>query len=1489
MTAEELIASLRDRDILLSAEDGEVVVRSRPGRLTDEVLDLLRARKQEVLAALRRGGTARFPSSELQRAYAVGRTLAGQIGNIGCHVYHEYDATVLDLARLERAWNEVVRRHVALRAVLSPDLATLAAEDRPDYAIAVTDLRDADPKTAAVSLAEMRATLSHRVHDPTRWPLFDIRATLLPDGHTRLHLGIDLIAVDAASVVQVLREWELAYEGAALPPVPAGFDEYACRAASHADGAAMAAAEAYWQRRIAAGLPPPPAMPLACNPAQIAAPRFRRRQGRLEAAPWTTLKRCAGAAGLTPSTLLCAAFAEILRRWSNQEAFSLTLTLFNRLPLLPAVEQMIGEFTSTLLLPVEPPADATFSARALALQARLREDLPHRVFSGLRVLRAARMQGAPVVFTSLLAQQALSGAGLPTAWLGTCAYSVSQTPQVWLDHQVMEEQGALVFTWDAVEALFPDGLLDAMFAALSGLLQALAADPTLLDAAAPVPLPENQRRRRERVNATAVPRPAPPLHASFLAQAACSPDAPAVIAGSATLSYATLLRRANAVAARLQAAGLRPGELVAIAMPKGWEQVAGTLGVLLAGGAFLPIDTTLPSARIAALLSDAGVGLALVSTASPALPHGAAALCVDGSETDRSSQPAAPAPDSLAYVIYTSGSTGMPKGVMIAHGAAQNTIADINARFALGAQDRVLGLSNLSFDLAIYDIFGPLSAGGAVVLPDPALLRDPAHWRALMLEHRVTIWNSVPLLMQMLIEHGPDAHLPDALQLVLLSGDWIPLTLPDEIRARAPRARVVSLGGATEAAIWSILFPIERIDPAWRSIPYGRPMDNQAIHVLDAALAPCPDWTEGEIFIGGAGLAQGYWNDPEKTAWHFLRHPVTGERLYRTGDRGRFVPDGWVEFRGRQDTQVKIRGHRVELGEIEEALRRHPLVAEAVVVATEEATRRTLVGYVVPKSAPPPPEPARLAPGTPMPEDVIVARGGSGAALAAFRAELTAIDRASTAAMAAALRRLDVFAAPGEAWRAVDIVARRGLRPGVAGLLGRWLACLAEDGLLEEATDGTYRARLALPVASLPVPLVGDPLAGYLAACWDALPALLRGEADPLSLLFPQGDWRIAEALYAVNPAAALVNRQAAHLVQALIAGTGSTVRVLEIGAGIGSLTEALLPVLPAGRCDYVFTDVTPFFQAGARRKFASFPFLRFAVLDVLREPLAQGFVPHGCDLLVASNVLHNAADPVAALRLLRPLLAPGGVLLLIEATRNTRAHAVSIGFIEGLAQATRADGPFLKLPAWRAALAEAGFTDIASGRAPEDAPNDIGLDLIAARVPWPTPAEKADAFARALAGMGPEALRAHLARDLPGHLIPGAFVRLDRLPLNANGKLDRAALPRPAARTLDATPRLSDAEDAVAEAWHGVLNRANIGPHDNFFELGGDSLLIVQLQQALSERFGRAVAVVDLFANPTVAAMAAHLGAPASGQAMRDAVADRVARRRAARESAPS
>ncbi len=468
--------------------------------------------------------------------------------------------------------------------------------------------------------------------------------------------------------------------------------------------------------------------------------------------------------------------------------------------------------------------------------------------------------------------------------------------------------------------------------------------------------------------ATAAGQPGPAvqrLDALFNLRALAYPGVVAVIAGDEQLTYRQLQERARQLARRLRALGVQPGELVGLCAQRSADMVVGVIGILMAGAAYVPLDPDYPPERLRYLLDDAGARVLVSQRVLGDRFSQRSQEIVYLDERPESAEKDSAVLDSLprfdgselAYVIYTSGSTGRPKGVMITHRMACNTILDVNERFQIGAGDAVLGMSSLCFDLSVYDVFGMLVAGGTIVIPQSHQLRVPTAWVELIDRHQITVWNSVPAFMEMLTTYSAAA--PRELSLaslrrVLLSGDWIAVSLPDKIRACAPGATIISLGGATEVSIWSIYHPIDRVDPGWKSIPYGKPLAGQTVYVLDAELRQCPPGVTGEIYIGGEGVALGYHNRSELTSERFIPDPYAahyGDRLYRTGDLGSYFADGNIEFLGRVDHQVKINGFRIELGEIESTLVRHPEVVEAVVVARQGAgSAKYLAAYLVNKS-----------------------------------------------------------------------------------------------------------------------------------------------------------------------------------------------------------------------------------------------------------------------------------------------------------------------------------------------------------------------------------------------------------------------------------------------------------------------------------------------------------------------------------------------------------
>jgi pyochelin synthetase len=968
MSSAVLIHELERDGFEIWLEEGRLRYRGPQGALTDERLAQLRKHRAELIEELQGRRSAReheielvpgaahepFPLTDLQSAYLLGRRTIFEYGGVGCHGYLEYRLNDLDVDRLERAWQILIERHPMLRATLLPDGTQQVLESVPPFKIkqrrTAGDIED--------EVQRRRQELSHRVYDAAEWPLFDVAVTLGSQRCT-LHMSFDLLVADFVSFQRLLRELEVLYQDprTTLPAIAPTFRDYVIAIRARKDGTDRAdgvrADRQWWLQRLPQ-LPGRPELPLAPSTGISCAPtRFERHEVTLPTEQWRRVQGLAAAHSMTGSTVLLAAFCEVVAKWSRSARFTLALTLMDRQPLHPQIDQVVGDFTSLELLSVEHDPHLSFADRARRYQEQLWTDLDHRSFSGIDVMRElARLKGQngalfPVVFTSTLGEDTEAS----PSWLSLAraSYAITQTPQVWLDCQVLQQHDGISINWDVRAGVLQSDVVTAMVASFQQLLHDLAREETWW-AKDPIPLPESQRARRELANQTSAPISRRLLQDRVIEQCQRQPDRPAVIGCSGMVTFGQIRRRAEAFAASLVQLGVQPRELVAVVLPKDVDQIAAVLGVLLAGGSYLPIDTYQPARRRAAILEDGGVRFAIgqASLAEGSLPSSVVLVDVAsiGDAPPAGILPAGCVADTdLAYVIYTGGSTGQPKGVKISHRAAENTVDDVATRLGIEAGDAVLGISNLGFDLSVFDVFGVLGRGATLVLPDADKAADPSHWSSLIRSHRITLWNSVPAQMRMLTDYlsatiscgGND--LP--IRAVMMSGDWIPVDLPDRIWSVLPEARLYSLGGATEAAIWSILHPIDEVDRTLPSIPYGRPLRNQSFHVLDKGLRPCPDWVPGDLYIGGIGLAEGYFKDDQKTAASFTQHATLG-RIYRTGDVGRYRGDGTIELQGREDLQVKVRGHRIELAEIEAAAVSVSWVGAAVAVVLGERERREL-------------------------------------------------------------------------------------------------------------------------------------------------------------------------------------------------------------------------------------------------------------------------------------------------------------------------------------------------------------------------------------------------------------------------------------------------------------------------------------------------------------------------------------------------------------------
>lgn len=1358
----------------------------------------------EVPPALEHDASLRyqpFPLTDVQQAYLFGRQSDFALGGIGCYFYREFVAEDLDVVRLETAFNQLIARHDMLRAIFR-DGQQQVLPKVPEYRI-----RQYRGYTTAV-FEQQRTAESAHTFDPAQWPLFSVSVATC--GHqSRIAIGIDNLILDALSILICYQEWDALYQLRPLLPPPA-IQFRDALLGTRPDSRTCAQAWNWWRLRLA-DMPLAPQLPLAHEPADIHPVTFTRRQHSVPAENWQKLTAQARQWGVTPSAVMLTAFSTVLRRWSSSGDFTLNLTLFDRPQLHPDMARVLGDFTSLVLLPCRAGA-ANWLDAVRTIQGELWEALDHRQVSAVSIVRElARLHGEPelvmpVVFTSALGLTNEQRHGLFSQPL----WGISQTPQVWLDHQLTEQDGGVMLVWDAVEALFPPGMLDAMFSAYQLLLDHLCNDSWQQ----PLPelMPPEQRTLREQINTKAERNwPQETLHQSFFSYATQHPQATALLWHTDNrqnqLEYGELANSALRLAHWLQQQGIGPGDKVAITLPQGPQQAVAVFGILAAGAAYVPVGVDQPAARRDAIYQRAQVSLVL-NADTPVL----------GNERIYAQTPPLPAPlplspGALAYVIFTSGSTGEPKGVEISHRAAANTLTDMRQRISLTRQDRVLALSALDFDLSVFDLFAPLACGAALVMIDEDHRRDAAHWLALIQRQRISVWNSVPALLEMLLAAAEGQRCP-TLRVALISGDWISLSLPTRLAEIAPSCRFLALGGATEAAIWSNIFPVEQVSAHWRSIPYGYPLSNQRWRVVNSRGEDCPDWVDGELWIGGRGVAEGYLGDQALSRERFPQ--LAGQRWYRTGDRGRYWPDGTLEFLGRLDTQLKLRGHRIEAGEVESALCSLPGIGQAAVSLWHDGAKERLMAAVVP------------AINTAAGEIKVVTLGDDAQEQLIW--ESLAAEQILTALLSLPQQQ-------GTYWQPALKLDQRG-----ASLLALWLGWLVDRQLLQPQDKGYCGGARAN--ASAPLPEAWREVVIHALSQRTQWLNMLSDHSAANALL---DDPQLAPASLSANDQASRgwLTRLATEISQQA-ERLGRPIRLAELNGAAGQHADVLLQYLTPEAVHYVLLDHSPQALALAEQRLAASGHrLEFCLFNEthLPENLLASF-----DLVLAANALHRFSSAQVGMMAARQLLRAGGQLQMLERNSLTPMAMLTAGLLTG------GSGETSLMPGqqWAELAQRCGLTDVHLTHA--------GLaDIVVAT--------RTDAE--------PEAKQrlAMLGELLPRAMVPETIVMLTHLPLTPNAKLDRKRLQQ----IFDALPRqvnphqaLNGIERQLALLWGELLAQPpEFGRRQGFFELGGDSLLATRLLKRIGETFAVELPLRLIFSAPALEDMAENIQQRQSAEEM--------------------
>lgn len=1413
-----------------------------------------------------------FPMTDIQQAYWIGRSGAYELGDVGVHCYFEMDCQQLDRERLQRAFNMLICRHDMMRAVIMPDgKSQRILKETPGYEIREQIISDGE-ESGQAQLLSIRNEMAKRVFNAQEWPLFEIRISQLDNKKSRLHLSFDNIVFDGFSIFRLFSEWKKLYqeEGCVLPAIKGSFRDYVLAQEKLKETAQYEEERQYWLERVKT-LPLPPQLPMA-EQEKSDGGSFTRFEKHMSAEKTRLIQRIAEKYHLTGTVVFLSAYAEILGRYSKSQHFTLNLTRFQKLPLYEGVENLIGDFTTLTLLEIDLRKGNNFLERCKAVGNQLLEAMKYSLVSGVVVerewLKAQNRTGVamPIVFTSGFGVNSKQNEA--SDYMGQIVYGESQTPQVWLDHQISIQDEQLFISWDMVCGLFPPGMPEEMFGAYCELLEALLENsawekecPSLTEA------PRIAQIERENWEKTEVSGET--LLSLFEKSAKAYQNKTAIAAAGKEISYGELEKGVNELAARMILEGVKPEDRVAILMEKGANQIIGALAVLKAGAAYLPVDIHNPKQRVREILQQGDVRLVLVEDDAKEEIRNSLRewrLLEVSQHSPLACQQPVTFPEikdtQLAYIIFTSGSTGSPKGVMIDHRGAVNTILDVNRRFFVACEDAAIFLSNLNFDLSVYDIFGMLAVGGKVVIPDAHKVKEPSHWITLIEKYHVSVWNSVPAFMQMLVEYNTveKEKVSRELKLVLLSGDWIPVALPGKLREQFPRAQLVGLGGATEASIWSNYFVIpDRIPKEWKSIPYGKPLANQRYYILNELMDKCPVWVKGELYIAGVGVAKGYFGDEERTIAAFVQKKDTGEIMYRTGDYGRYLPDGNIEFLGREDSQIKRNGHRIECGEVEARLRRLEGVREAAVTAIKGETVE-LVAHVVLEEGEDNPlytkisgaEETKLAI-----EDTVTAPDCH------MEAYQSAVSDLSRQMLCEDIGKMGLFREAGECRAWSEILQRSGCGKKGERILQLYLQELVREKKLKKEgvhyTAWRSMAECADYYRSRRQEKTLGELQRLLASLEEALTEnrelrfkMLRGEVDAKTLLAsPDTSFLTPQRLGQFDPVGDIAGEAVIGVLEAWKERyPKKACGVLELGSRAANHSRKFKEVLGED-AEFTYGDESFYYLEQKKQELLEGAEYRQLNLD---EASARFKEKGGYDLILADNTLHRFHNLDIAMENLSRLLLPGGFVIAAENICNMPLMLLTTAYMEDgyeqLRDFRKETGlPMLTEEQWSGLFARMGMQSVQT-RWSRELGQRLGKQIFAAQ----KASEALEADMQKLKNMAQEVL--------PDYMQPEVFLLYDNFPLSANGKVDRKELTRLAEevgvekKREILSPR-DELEEQLAGAWRRIIKTEELSIDDNFFASGGDSLKAIMLITALKEFCGYEISLQELFEYPSVMQMA--------------------------------
>ncbi|WP_026506316.1 non-ribosomal peptide synthetase [Butyrivibrio sp. NC3005] len=1491
----------KEKGILISLKDGKnLSYRTTKGAIEKETIRYLREHKSELIDLLRENNESEqikvkkkevniedqkknydvsenkeacmFPLTDIQSAYLSGRSRNYELGGTGCYTYLILKTDKLDASLFEEAWHKVIENHDMLRAVITKEGQQYIKEnvELPKLCIYESDTDDIENSETE---KEIRRKLETYDFDIESFPMHKI---ILHQGSKEsiVHFCTDMLIADYISINVILDDIFSYYKNQTFIHAGKGVSFRKTVEDKNKKGY-REKSEDYWKNKISTHEFRKPQLPVR-SVISTDNVKFTRHGYMLGKDDFMSLKNLCKKNNVTVSNTILAVYASVLSKWSENRQFCINVTLMDR-----GVQELdtVGDYTSVDILAVDTK-DKTFSELVHEIGIDILTDMSYMDYTGVDVLRQVRRTSSdnnifPVVFTSTVGESKEDEKKDYTVIGG-----ISRTPQVWIDCQMISIGNELDIHWDVRDGVFEENVINDIFDAFKNAIRFILSEDNW-NSKNIARACKHQLEKRGSYCTQDESLKGHMLYEGFINNVKANPDKRAIIYNDKVYTYGDLALYASSIQKKLKEAGIKEKDTVAIIEERGVLQSASALAVLLLGAIFVPIDINQPFNRQKAIVDQSSASYVLVSDnkADFVDAFGDKLFCVSSITKSNEDELiiADTRPDSTAYIIFTSGTTGVPKGVMISHQSAQNTLLDINKRFGVGENDVFLALTKLSFDLSIYDMFGSMDAGATVVIPKESNAVNPSDWVKLIKKYGVTIWNSVPALLKMLYSEVKlqDKDSIESLKLILLSGDVIDVSLPSKTAEYLSDYKLISLGGATEGSVWSIFYDITGLRDE-TILPYGIPLSNQKMYVLDDDLSESANMVKGEICIGGYGVAQGYYGDKELTDSKYIVIEDKNDRVFRTGDVGYIRSDGIMMINGRKDNQIKINGNRVETGEIESVIRSTGEVENVVVYYHKTGHSGKLFAF--------------LEPGYEETKDsslMIKDLEKEG------QSELDIIDRdgftrwrkqsdvAALSDMMALFTDIGIFTEKDKVYSRQQIHDAAKETEEFHSIIDRFLRAMEQAGIIEKVEEGYQVTKKAKPYYDREknwdeFMRIGDEidyghvLMEYQRQSGKHIKEQIRGEIAGISLFFPKGDTTVAEAAYRNN----IINLRLNNIVSDIINRLGErNISILEVGAGVGGTTTTVLNRLKNRNIKYCFTDVSQFFINKAKDRYKEYDNMSYMLMDINRDYTKQGFKDKSYDVILCANVLHNSHNIGENLSKLKKLLKDDGYIIIIEATKESYLLTTSLelkGGLDGFTDHRRGGiDVFTSEDKWIELIKEAGYKYYFTLPERSDELAECGQSVFLCGN------ETKSGKPKVKHKVNVEYIEKTMASKLPKYMIPDQIEILDSIPLSTNGKIDRKELDKICADRLKVSLKINESKKSnlsglsksVAGIWEQVLGISGVTSKDNFYYVGGDSLLITQVVSKLRENYKELEKLPwdelmqIVLNNPTVEGMADSIG----------------------------